>query len=78
MGVSMFVFTVVTVAMEVDSPPSSQSNTCRFHERVAGYDSDVAREKSVDYTTKMFAVSLREMRGTKPHLQQREPSAEER
>lgn len=29
-GVSMFMFTVVTVAMEVDSPPSSLLNTCPF------------------------------------------------
>ena len=43
-----------------------------------GYDSDVAREKSVDYTTKMYAVSIREMRGTKPHQQLKELSAEER
>nr|XP_033956112.1 echinoderm microtubule-associated protein-like 6 [Pseudochaenichthys georgianus] len=43
-----------------------------------GYDSDVAREKTVDYTTKMYAVSIREMRGTKPHQQLREVSAEER
>ncbi|KAI9533540.1 Echinoderm microtubule-associated protein-like 6 [Dissostichus eleginoides] len=43
-----------------------------------GYDSDVAREKTVDYTTKMYAVSIREMRGTKPHQQLKEVSAEER
>ncbi|KAI4787308.1 hypothetical protein KUCAC02_036547, partial [Chaenocephalus aceratus] len=33
---------------------------------------------TVDYTTKMYAVSIREMRGTKPHQQLREVSAEER
>lgn len=43
-----------------------------------GYDSDVAREKTVDYTTKMYAISIREMRGTKPHQQVKELSAEER
>lgn len=43
-----------------------------------GYDSDVAREKTVDYITKMYAVSIREMRGTKPHQQLKELSAEER
>ncbi|XP_045921154.1 echinoderm microtubule-associated protein-like 6 [Micropterus dolomieu] len=47
-------------------------------EEDGGYDSDVAREKTVDYTTKMYAVSLREMRGTKPHQQLKELSAEER
>ncbi|XP_039593751.1 echinoderm microtubule-associated protein-like 6 isoform X2 [Polypterus senegalus] len=43
-----------------------------------GYDSDVAREKSIDYTTKIYAVSIREMSGTKPHQQQKEVSMEER
>uniref|UniRef100_A0A8D3BHN0 EMAP like 6 n=1 Tax=Scophthalmus maximus TaxID=52904 RepID=A0A8D3BHN0_SCOMX len=42
------------------------------------YDSDVAREKTVDYSTKMSAASLRDMRGTKPHQQLKEPPAEER
>lgn len=45
---------------------------------VPGYDSDVAREKAVDYTTKMFAVGIREMRGTKPQQQLKELSGEER
>lgn len=44
----------------------------------AGYDSDVARERAVDYTTKIYAVSIREMSGTKPHQQQKEVSPEER
>ncbi|XP_043551898.1 echinoderm microtubule-associated protein-like 6 isoform X1 [Chiloscyllium plagiosum] len=43
-----------------------------------GYDSDVAKEKSIDYTTKIYAVSIREMSGTKPHLQPKEVSTEER
>ncbi|MBN3309055.1 EMAL6 protein, partial [Amia calva] len=47
-------------------------------EEDGGYDSDVAREKSIDYTTKIYAVSIREMAGTKPHQQQKEVSAEER
>uniref|UniRef100_A0AAX7TW25 EMAP like 6 n=1 Tax=Astatotilapia calliptera TaxID=8154 RepID=A0AAX7TW25_ASTCA len=47
-------------------------------EEDGGYDSDVAREKTVDYTTKMYAVSIRAMRGTKPHQQLKELSAEER
>ncbi|KAM9364927.1 echinoderm microtubule-associated protein-like 6 [Pholidichthys leucotaenia] len=47
-------------------------------EEDGGYDSDVAREKTVDYTTKMSAVSLREMSGTKPHLQLKKLSAEDR
>ncbi|CAJ0939188.1 unnamed protein product [Ranitomeya imitator] len=45
---------------------------------LAGYDSDVAREKSIDYTTKIYAVSIREMEGTKPHQQIKEASVEER
>lgn len=43
-----------------------------------GYDSDVAREKAIDYTTKIYAVSIREMEGTKPHHQIKEASVEER
>lgn len=43
-----------------------------------GYDSDVAREKSIDYTTKIYAVSIRDMCGIKPHQQLKEVSAEER
>lgn len=45
---------------------------------VWGYDSDVAREKAIDYTTKIYAVSIREMEGTKPHQQMKEVSVEER
>lgn len=45
---------------------------------VRGYDSDVAREKAIDYTTKIYAVSIREMEGTKPHQQMKEVSVEER
>ncbi|XP_072293600.1 echinoderm microtubule-associated protein-like 6 isoform X2 [Eucyclogobius newberryi] len=47
-------------------------------EEDGGYDSDVAREKTVDYSTKMYAGSIREMRGTKPQHQLKELSAEER
>ncbi|XP_032508137.1 echinoderm microtubule-associated protein-like 6 [Phocoena sinus] len=47
-------------------------------EEDGGYDSDVAREKAVDYTTKICAVSIREMEGTKPHQQMKEVSVEER
>ncbi|MBZ3880418.1 Echinoderm microtubule-associated protein-like 6, partial [Sciurus carolinensis] len=47
-------------------------------EEDGGYDSDVAREKAIDYTTKIYAVSIREMEGTKPHQQMKEVSMEER
>ncbi|XP_069772417.1 echinoderm microtubule-associated protein-like 5 isoform X2 [Narcine bancroftii] len=43
-----------------------------------GYDSDVAWETEINYTIRAFATSLRPMSGTKPHLQQKEPSLEER
>lgn len=43
-----------------------------------GYDSDVAREKVVDYVTKIYSTSIRNMSGTKPHLQHKELPAEER
>lgn len=44
----------------------------------AGYDSDVAREKAVDYVTKICSASIRNMSGTKPHLQHKELPVEER
>ncbi|KAJ7984214.1 hypothetical protein DPEC_G00362340 [Dallia pectoralis] len=47
-------------------------------EEDGGYDSDVAREKSINYTSKIYAVSIREMCGIKPHQQLKELSAEER
>lgn len=43
-----------------------------------GYDSDVAREKGVDYVTKIYSASIRNMSGTKPHLQHKELPVEER
>lgn len=43
-----------------------------------GYDSDVAREKAVDYITKIYSSSIRNMSGTKPHLQHKELPVEDR
>lgn len=43
-----------------------------------GYDSDVAREKGTDYITKIYAVSIRAMVGTKPHQREKEVLVEER
>ncbi|TNN30605.1 Echinoderm microtubule-associated protein-like 6 [Liparis tanakae] len=62
-------------------PPHAAS--CRLSLRASspgsgGYDSDVAREKLVDYVTKMYSASIRNMSGTRPHLQLREPPVEER
>ena len=45
---------------------------------VSGYDSDVAREKVVDYVTKIYSASIRNMSGTRPHLQHKELPVEER
>nr|XP_020441832.1 echinoderm microtubule-associated protein-like 6 isoform X2 [Monopterus albus] len=59
-------------------PPVDSEESDDDIEEDGGYDSDVAREKAVDYTTKMYAISIREMRGTKPHQQLKELSAEER
>uniref|UniRef100_A0A3B3IJQ9 EMAP like 6 n=1 Tax=Oryzias latipes TaxID=8090 RepID=A0A3B3IJQ9_ORYLA len=42
-----------------------------------GYDSDVAREKAVDYVTKIYSSSIRNMSGTKPHLQHKELPVED-
>ncbi|KAM7394852.1 hypothetical protein PAMP_021632 [Pampus punctatissimus] len=47
-------------------------------EEDGGYDSDVAREKAVDYVTKIYSASIRNMSGTKPHLQHKELPVEER
>ena len=43
-----------------------------------GYDSDVQREKETDYKAKTYANPIREMTGTKPHLQEKEPVADPR
>lgn len=45
---------------------------------VLGYDSDVAREKAVDYVTKIYSASIRNMSGTRPHLQHKELPVEDR
>lgn len=44
----------------------------------SGYDSDVAREKAVDYVTKIYSASIRNMSGTRPHLQHKELVVEDR
>ncbi|XP_075902321.1 echinoderm microtubule-associated protein-like 6 [Nelusetta ayraudi] len=59
--------------LAVDSEESDDDT-----EEDGGYDSDVAREKVVDYSSRMSVVSQRELRGTRPPLQQRELSADER
>ena len=43
-------------------------------EEESGYDSDVDREKKIDYTTKTYTTSLRETSGTKPQHQAKEES----
>lgn len=45
---------------------------------VAGYDSDVTRENEISYVIKALSTNMRPMAGVKPHLQQKEPSADER
>lgn len=39
-------------------------------EEEGGYDSDVAREKSIDYSQKTYANPIREKSGVKPRHQQ--------
>lgn len=39
---------------------------------VSGYDSDVAREKNMDYTTKIYTDPIRKKSGIKPHEQEYE------
>ncbi|KAM3930547.1 echinoderm microtubule-associated protein-like 6 isoform 4-T4 [Leptodactylus fuscus] len=62
----------------LESKPVDSEESDTDAEEDGGYDSDVAREKSIDYTTKIYAVSIREMEGTKPHQQIKEASVEER
>lgn len=38
----------------------------------------MAREKVVDYVTKIYSASIRNMSGTRPHLQHKELPVEER
>ncbi|XP_012942464.1 echinoderm microtubule-associated protein-like 6 isoform X2 [Aplysia californica] len=40
-----------------------------------GYDSDVEREKKMDYTTKIYINPMREKDGIKPHLQEQKETA---
>ncbi|KAL7992619.1 hypothetical protein Chor_016875 [Crotalus horridus] len=47
-------------------------------EEDGGYDSDVTRENEINYTIKALSTNIRPMFGIKPHLQQKEPSADER
>ena len=42
----------------------------KFHAYVAGYDSDVEREKNMDYSEKIYINPIREKDGVKPHLQE--------
>lgn len=43
-------------------------------EEESGYDSDVEREKKIDYSSKIYTGSLRESSGTKPQNQDLEGS----
>ncbi|XP_059908445.1 echinoderm microtubule-associated protein-like 5 [Gadus macrocephalus] len=43
-----------------------------------GYDSDVTRENEITYTIKALSTNVRPMTGVKPHMQLKEPSADER
>ncbi|KAG6934966.1 echinoderm microtubule associated protein like 5, partial [Chelydra serpentina] len=47
-------------------------------EEDGGYDSDVTRENEINYTIKALSTNIRPMFGIKPHLQQKEPSLDER
>ena len=42
-----------------------------IHVSFLGYDSDVEREAKMDYSTKIYAVNMRETTGTKPNLQEK-------
>jgi len=38
-----------------------------------GYDSDVQREKDIDYSAKTYGNPIRDTEGIKPHLQPTQP-----
>jgi len=40
------------------------------HNFIEGYDSDVEREKSMDYQSKIYTKPIQEREGVKPHLQE--------
>uniref|UniRef100_A0A4W4FP77 HELP domain-containing protein n=1 Tax=Electrophorus electricus TaxID=8005 RepID=A0A4W4FP77_ELEEL len=74
---SLMIWTLDSSVTPDNRPVDSQESEEDLEED-GGYDSDVAREKVIDYTTKVNVVSIRDMAGTKPHLQQKEVSPEER
>ncbi|KFO18258.1 Echinoderm microtubule-associated protein-like 5 [Fukomys damarensis] len=47
-------------------------------EEDGGYDTDVTRENEISYTIRALSTNIRPMFGIKPHLQQKEPSVDER
>eukprot|EP00794_Sanderia_malayensis_P020047 gene20047-22014_t len=49
--------------------PGDEEDDDTDSEEESGYDSDVEREKNIDYTTKIYTNPLRERTGTKPQKQ---------
>ena len=54
--------------------PGVESDGDTDSEEESGYDSDVEREKKIDYSSKTYSSSLRETSGTKPQHQNVEES----
>ena len=42
----------------------------QLYDMIVGYDSDVEREKNMDYSQKIYINPIREKEGVKPHLQE--------
>lgn len=66
------------VSGTADCVCAQRKQSCHGLVVFSGYDSDVARERAVDYVTKIYSASIRNMSGTRPHLQHKELPVEER
>ncbi|XP_033122529.1 echinoderm microtubule-associated protein-like 6 [Anneissia japonica] len=53
-----------------DNPCGSSDDSDTDSEEEGGYDSDVQREKDMDYSAKTYNNPIRETMGVKPHLQE--------
>ncbi|XP_036887500.1 echinoderm microtubule-associated protein-like 5 isoform X3 [Sturnira hondurensis] len=74
---SLMVWTNEVEGCREKGPWDSEESDAESEED-GGYDSDVMRESEVSYTIRAFSTNIRPMFGTKPHLQQKEPSVDER
>ncbi|XP_074248945.1 echinoderm microtubule-associated protein-like 5 isoform X5 [Saimiri boliviensis] len=74
---SLMVWTNEMEAYREKRPCDSEESDIDSEED-GGYDSDVTRENEISYTIRALSTNIRPMFGIKPHLQQKEPSVDER